>query len=87
MLSENSKLIPGAFYRITDYVATVNNNCSYYLRSANHPFDIVVQALDSKTLSEDAKAMQHEGDTYFSQSDLHTWQLKYTLSPNPGKHS
>lgn len=87
MLSENSNLIPGACYRITDYVATINNNHSYYLRSANHPFDIIVQALDNKTLSEDAKAIQHEGDTYFSQSDLRTWQLKYSLSPNLNKYS
>lgn len=67
-LKTNNKLTPGAFYRITDYVTKVNSTTLY--KSAEHPFDIVVQALDDHTLSEDARAMLHDGDTYFAKSNL-----------------
>ena len=47
----DGKLIPGAWYRITDYVATVAPNYAslydpyVYAQSANHPFDILVLAI------------------------------------------
>lgn len=75
-LKDEGKLIPGAFYRITDYLTTTKQSNT---RSAGHPFDIIVQALDSHTLSEDARAIQHEGDTYFAKSNLKAWSLKYAL--------
>lgn len=75
-LRDEGELIPGAFYRITDFMTqTIQSDT----RSAGHPFDIIVQALDSRTLSEDAKALQHEGDTYFANSNLKAWRLKYSL--------
>ena len=64
---DNSQLIPGSKYRITDYVATVDNSEA---RSANHPFDIIVTAISTNTLSEDCDAIIHNGDTYFSTSNL-----------------
>ena len=75
-LRDNSQLIPGTFYRITDYECTTVQADS---RSANHPFDIVVQALDKSTLSENAQAIQHEGDEYFADAKLEAWKLKYTI--------
>lgn len=69
-------LEPGMLYRITDYsTTTVQENT----RSAGHQFDIVVMALDSKTLAERAWAMPHEGDDYFKVSKLEAWQLWYCL--------
>ena len=69
-------LEPGMLYRITDYATTtVQENT----RSAGHQFDIVVMALDSKTLAERAWAMPHEGDTYFAASNLKAWRLLYSL--------
>lgn len=75
-LKENANLKSGTFYRITDYECTTTQADS---RSANHPFDIIVQALDESTLSENAQAIQHEGDEYFANAKLETWQLKYTI--------
>ncbi len=79
-LRDEGKLIAGQLYRITDYVATVNEFLANYCsRSAGHPFDIVVMALTNNTLSEDACAALHDGDTYFANSRLEAWQLKYRL--------
>ena len=69
-------LEPGMLYRITDYATTtVQENT----RSAGNQFDVVVMALDSKTLAERAWAMPHDGDEYFKNSKLEAWQLWYCL--------
>lgn len=67
-LRDAGNLIPGVRYRITDYVTEVANNSD--ARSVHHPFDIIVEALDENTLSEEAQAIQHEGDEYFANSNL-----------------
>lgn len=70
------QLVAGAFYRITDYETTTSQSKT---RSAGHPFDIIVQALSNDTLSELAQAAPREGDTYFANSNLAAWKLRYTL--------
>lgn len=75
-LRDSAKLIPGMSYRITDYVATTSDPES---RSANHPFDIIVTADDTKTLNENARAIQHKGDEYFKNCNLAAWKLKYCI--------
>lgn len=75
-LQAKEQLAAGCTYRITDYVTT---SAQANTRSAGHPFDILVTALDSKTLDEHAKALPHEEDTYFANSNLEGWQLWYTL--------
>lgn len=77
-LRNGGNLVKGQFYRITDFVTTVNPSLTE-VRSAGHAFDLIVQALDVDVLSEDAKAIQHAGDTYFQNSKLEAWQLKYSL--------
>ena len=75
-LRDESKLIPGCFYRITDYRCTsVQENT----RAMDNRFDIIVRALSSNTLSETASADHHEGDTYFADCNLSAWELKYCL--------
>ena len=61
-LRDNAQLVPGQFYRITDYECTTSQENT---RAMNHQFDIIVQALSANTLSENAKADYHEGDNYF----------------------
>ena len=78
-LINNSNLIPGMKYRITDYNCTTTQTDTM---SAGHQFDIIVEALDEKTLSENASAIQHAGDTYFAGSDLKSWELKYSFKKN-----
>ena len=75
-LRDAGELIAGQQYRITDYVATTIDTES---RSANHPFDIIVTADDERTLNESARAIAHDGDTYFEQCNLAAWKLKYSL--------
>lgn len=89
---ENSELIPGTRYRITDYVTRVDQeDCS----SAEHPFDIIVTAVSENTLDENASAAIHDGDEYFLAHDfdildyapymtyervnVEAWQLKYCV--------
>lgn len=81
-LRDEAKLNAGTFYRITDYVTTTTQSDT---KSANHPFDIIVLALSENTLSEDAKAILHEGDTYFADGDLSAWELKYCLDNDKTK--
>ena len=81
-LKNTASLTPDKFYRITDYVTTTNgkiNNVENLSRSAGHPFDIIVMAETRNTLCETAYAVQHEGDTYFSNSNLYAWQLRYCI--------
>ena len=75
----NSQLISGQWYRITDYITTVANDSE--TQSTEHPFDILVQAIDINTLSEEAKAIKSERDTdgYFSDSDLNAWKIWYSI--------
>lgn len=83
-LRDGGTLLPGQYYRITDYVTTVNttpdpNTGMVMVRSAGHQFDLLVRADAADTLSETAWAVQHDGDTYFQNARLEAWQLKYTL--------
>lgn len=75
-LRDGGDLIPGTQYRITDYVATTTYVES---RSANHPFDIIILALDENHLSEEGYAILHEGDTYFANNNLSAWKVWYTI--------
>ena len=72
-------LIPGQYYRIVDYVTTVNGATITNARSAGHPFDLLVRADSTTVLNEQAWAVRHEGDTYFKDARLEAWQLKYRL--------
>ena len=78
-LRDNAQLIPGTWYQIIDYVTTAVQADTI---SAGHPFDIIVQALDEKTLSENAFAINSARDTegYFDGMKLEAWKLKYRLT-------
>ena len=58
-LRDNSQLIPGCWYRITDYECTTSQENT---KSAGHKFDILVLATSVNTLSEEARAIQSERD-------------------------
>lgn len=75
-LRDNGELSPGTWYRITDYQCTTTQEDT---QSAGHQFDVLVLALDDHTLSEEARAIQHEGDTYFSGCKLEAWKIWYSL--------
>ena len=75
-LRDDSELIPGAFYRITDYECTT---AQANTRAMNNKFDIIVQALATGTLSENASADYHydengDVDGYFQLNETQTKQ-------------
>ena len=78
-LRDTGKLVPGHRYRITDYVTTIANDPE--ARSAGHPFDIIVLATATDTLSEEAHAIRSARDTdnYFADANLNAWKLWYCL--------
>ena len=78
-LRDGGLLTAGQWYRITDYVTTVNPVLEPQARSAGHAFDILVHADSTNTLNENAYAALHSGDTYFANSNLAAWELRYTL--------
>ena len=73
---DNAQLVPGQQYRITDYQCTTSQANT---RSAGHVFDIIVTADDESTLNEVARAVKHDGDTYFAGCDLNVWKIWYCL--------
>jgi hypothetical protein len=75
-LRDNGQLIAGQQYRIIDYITTTSQADT---QSAFHQFDLIVTADDEKTLNEKARAIQHEGDTYFANNDLNAWEIWYCL--------
>lgn len=76
-MRDDGALVPGQQYRITDYVATTNGDMGS--QSANHRFDIIVTADDAGTLNEHARAIAHDGDTYFAGCDLAAWDVWYCI--------
>lgn len=66
-LRNNSELIPGMFYRIIDYVCTTSQADT---RAMKNKFDIIVQALSTNMLSENAIADYHIGGGDFKSEFL-----------------
>ena len=82
-MKDNGELIAGQQYRIIDYVTKVNdfiNSVEGLARSMEHPFDIIVTAISNNKFSENARAVLHNGDTYFANCDLSAWQLWYCFA-------
>ena len=75
-LVDNSQLVQGTWYRITDYTCTTTQAAT---KSAGHVFDIIVTADSESVLNEEARAIKHDGDTYFTNCDLNAWKIWYSL--------
>lgn len=77
-LRDNAKLVPGCKYRMIDYETTTSQANT---QAAGHPFDLILTALDEKTLDEKCNAIWSERDTdnYFANSNLAAWEVWYTL--------
>jgi hypothetical protein len=78
-LRDNGQLIPGQFYRITDFVTTVDTTTNPDARSAGHQFDVIVRADSTTVLNENAYAAVHEGDSYFASCKLNAWKVWYAI--------
>lgn len=82
-LRDNGELLEGHLYRITDYVTTTTQAET---KSAGNAFDVIVLAISTHELSHNARAIQHEGDTYFDGNDLGAWELWYDLDNDTEKY-
>lgn len=74
---DSARLVPGKRYRITNFVTKVANDPE--AKSAGHPFDLIVLATSENTLSEEAQAVPHAGDTYFAHCNMAAWKVWYCL--------
>lgn len=81
-LRDNSQLIAGMQYRITDYQCTTTQADT---KSADHQFDIIVTADSTNKLNEEARATLHSGDTYFKDCKLEAWKIWYSLDNNTNR--
>ena len=67
---DNSQLAKGQQYRITDYVTMANSDTTP-VSSAEHPFDLIVTAIDVNKLSETGVKVAHcANDDYFVSQPL-----------------
>lgn len=73
-LKDSSGLAIGQKYRITDFVSIFDKTG---ISSANHPFDLIIEANSNNSFSETAIAIQHVGDNYFANQNLSAWQVSY----------
>lgn len=84
-LRDEKQLIPGMFYRITDYGNTTYSfswtadGTTYNGKMMNRRFDIVVMALSNQDLSEEASATWNDSSTYFDYCNLAKWKIWYKL--------
>lgn len=78
-LRNNSLLVPGRFYRITDYACTTVQEGTRAVE--NTKFDIIVQALSQNTLSEIALADRRRGTPTLMDSVLNNKVIKSLVTP------
>jgi len=79
-LRNQSKLVPGTWYRMIDYVTKVANDPE--ARSAEHPFDLLMLAISENTLSEEVRFMltSRNAGSYFKDCMLQAWKGWYSLT-------
>ena len=70
-------------YRIIDYVTTTTQDNT---QTAGHQFDLLLTPVSNNELSADAKAMLHNGDEYFKDSNLSDWEIKYDIENDKSKY-
>lgn len=83
-LVNSKQLKKGQEYKIIDYTFTTTQENT---ESAHNDFDIIVTADTEDTLSEDARACKKEGDEYFANSNLSSWELKYNIFNDVEKYA
>lgn len=75
-LVENSQLVIGAKYRITDYHCDIQSDAP--ITSNNYYFDIITEAISNNTLNEECKVAYNENNNVFD-LDVSKWKVWYTI--------
>lgn len=80
----DSMLVPGSYYRITDYIT---KTCGGNVGSKELKFDVLVQAATIDSLYDDARALRTEtGDNLPYSVKPEYWKLKYTIENSYRKY-
>lgn len=96
-LYNSSKLVPGQKYRIIDYVTKVRDGYTFndcQIKSAEHPFDIIVTAIAPNQIDHHAKCAltTRTGGEYFEKKssvdslDIRAWEIWYDIANNTLKY-
>lgn len=86
-LREVNGFTPRQLYRITNYVTTTNGKAADGVSaSAEHPFDLLVQAISANQISPAAIALPHKNDAYFSNQKLENWVILYDINNSTAKY-
>lgn len=82
-MRNNGTLVPGRYYRMTDYVTKVRSTLQY-ARTTGYQFDLILLALSPNQFSERVSATFNEDDWYFNArgANLSAWQIWYTIDNN-----
>ena len=84
-LRDAGQLVVGGLYRLTDYDIMINSSgIGTYPKNARtsaHPYDIILTAIAPNILSEECRAMLHDGDDYYSvyNRNLSLWKIWYCI--------
>ena len=84
-LRDAGQLVVGGLYRLTDYEIMINSSgIGTYPKAARtsaHPYDIILTAIAPNILSEECRAMLHDGDDYYSvyNRNLSLWKIWYCI--------
>ena len=78
---DDGELIPGDWYRITDYKSYFISDADLFENDGviTHQFDVLVFAISPSALSENAKATGHYDSYDYYGDGIHSWILKYCL--------
>lgn len=94
-LYDNSKLIPGQYYRMNDFTTIVNeaytpNGTNVNIHSANHYFDLILLAIDTNKFSNIVAARPSstnlDSATYFNKVNMSNWIIWYDINNDTTKY-
>ena len=74
---DGGNLTPGVWYRITDYVCTVNSSSTGITATSDKKFDILILATSKNTFLEECFAVYN--DEPLDNSNLNAWKIWYSF--------
>ena len=94
-LHDNSKLVPGQYYRMNDFTTMINesytpNGTNISIHSANHYFDLILLAVDinkfSNIVTARLSSTNQDSATYFNNINISSWIIWYDINNDTTKY-
>ena len=82
-LKRNGLLDTSKRYRMIDYVTVVLQKNA---KSAFHRFDLLLTPVSENEFSCNVKALPHDGDDYFKNSNMGAWRIEYDIENDTDKY-